>query len=172
MKENVANFNPSVLYSNLTPRPWIWLLSPIFCLSSESYQILFHARDQMLWNISGYSSICKGSTNFFVWQYIFSSLQMSLQALFLGIVFGGGTILSLGHLPVAGFGWYLCVLSFFHFSEFIFTALYQYPSLTVESFLLNHSFAYAIAAFSSWMEFFLELYFFPCEYSWCNCNCN
>lgn len=102
----------------------------------------------------------------------FLLLQMSLQALFLGIVFGGGTILSLGHLPVAGFGWYLCVLSFFHFSEFIFTALYQYPSLTVESFLLNHSFAYAIAAFSSWMEFFLELYFFPCEYSWCNCNCN
>ncbi|KAJ8022090.1 Protein-S-isoprenylcysteine O-methyltransferase [Holothuria leucospilota] len=86
---------------------------------------------------------------------------ISLQSAFLGLVFGSGTILSLGHLPLAGFGWYLCVLSFFHFAEFIFTALYQYPSLTVESFLLNHSFAYAIAAFSSWIEFFIELYLIP-----------
>ncbi|XP_022111333.1 protein-S-isoprenylcysteine O-methyltransferase-like isoform X2 [Acanthaster planci] len=67
---------------------------------------------------------------------------------------------------IAVFGWYLCVLGFFHFSEYFSTSIYNYESLSVDSFLLNHSVAYVLAAVSSWCEFFLELYFFPDLKQW------
>ncbi|CAF1002720.1 unnamed protein product [Brachionus calyciflorus] len=59
------------------------------------------------------------------------------------------------------FGYYLMVLSFFHLSEFVFTALFNQKEVTTDSFLLNHSKEYAIAALSSWTEFFLEALIFP-----------
>lgn len=149
MKENLANFNPSVLYSNLTPRPWIWLLSPIFCLSSESHQILFHARDQMLWNISGYSSICKGSTNFFVWQYIFSSLQM-LHALTIHLFFFCRCpyrpyfwVLSLEVEPYSVlviFQWLGLAGIFVFLVSFTFQSLYLQPCTNTQVWRWNHSF--------------------------------
>ena len=59
------------------------------------------------------------------------------------------------------FGYYLMVLSFFHLSEFVFTALYNSKEVSTDSFLLNHSREYAIAAASSWLEFFIEVLIFP-----------
>ena len=59
------------------------------------------------------------------------------------------------------FSTYLCFLSFFHFSEYIATGLTNPANLQNESFLLNHSLQYWLAAIFSWMEHFLELYFFP-----------
>ncbi|KFD67252.1 hypothetical protein M514_05087, partial [Trichuris suis] len=58
-------------------------------------------------------------------------------------------------------GLYLCVLSFFHFSEFFSIALFSSKSLSTDSFLLNHSVEYWIAAISSWFEYVVELYQFP-----------
>ncbi|XP_071805251.1 protein-S-isoprenylcysteine O-methyltransferase-like [Asterias amurensis] len=87
--------------------------------------------------------------------------QIAAQACFIGIVFGIGLSFSLLHPRIVAFGCYLCVLGFFHFSEYFSTSIYNYESLSIDSFLLNHSVAYAAAAMCSWCEYFLELYFFP-----------
>ncbi|VDM56755.1 unnamed protein product [Angiostrongylus costaricensis] len=63
--------------------------------------------------------------------------------------------------PLGIFCGYTFVLSLFHFSEFIVTAVSNRRSLQPDSFLLNHSAAYWIAAFASWTEFFLEVHFTP-----------
>ncbi|KFM64833.1 Protein-S-isoprenylcysteine O-methyltransferase, partial [Stegodyphus mimosarum] len=55
----------------------------------------------------------------------------------------------------------MSLLSFFHFSEYLTTAIINPKSLSLDSFLLNHSKEYGIAALCSWMEFFVEWYFFP-----------
>lgn len=59
------------------------------------------------------------------------------------------------------FGTYLMCLSFFHLSEFVFTALFNHKQATTDSFMLNHSTEYSLAALVSWTEFFIEAYFFP-----------
>lgn len=59
------------------------------------------------------------------------------------------------------FGSYLICLSFFHLSEFVFTALYNHKALSTDSFLLNHSFEYKMAAVASWCEFLIEVTLFP-----------
>ena len=53
------------------------------------------------------------------------------------------------------------VLCFFHFSEYLSTALINPQSVSTDSFLLNHSRAYSVAALSSWVEFWLERAVFP-----------
>nr|CAG4646536.1 EOG090X0CFU [Macrothrix elegans] len=58
-------------------------------------------------------------------------------------------------------GWYICIMSFFHFSEFAVTSIIRPQNLTIDSFLLNHSKAYAIAAFISWAEYLVELWLLP-----------
>lgn len=67
------------------------------------------------------------------------------------------------------FGFYMSLLSFFHFSEYLTTAIINPKSLSLDSFLLNHSKEYAIAAVCSWMEFSVECYFFPRfkQLPWC-----
>jgi protein-S-isoprenylcysteine O-methyltransferase len=62
---------------------------------------------------------------------------------------------------LVSFGYYLMVLSVFHMSEFVFTALYNSKEVTTDSFLLNHSMEYGLAALASWLEFFIELLLFP-----------
>lgn len=51
--------------------------------------------------------------------------------------------------------------SMFHFSEFLAVALTNPKTLTVDSFILNHSVQYWVAAVSSWVEAGVENYFFP-----------
>jgi len=55
------------------------------------------------------------------------------------------------------FGYYLMCLSFFHLSEFVTTALYNQNEVTLDSFLLNHSWEYGLAMLVSWIEFFSEI---------------
>ena len=55
---------------------------------------------------------------------------------------------------------YFLVLLTFHFMEFFTTAAFNPRTCTWESFLLNHSKSYVIAATASWVEFFIE--FFAC----------
>lgn len=51
---------------------------------------------------------------------------------------------------------YMCSLSFFHYSEYLVTAIINPRSLSLDSFLLNHSMEYTLAAVSSWVEFTVE----------------
>lgn len=50
----------------------------------------------------------------------------------------------------------MCSLSFFHYSEYLVTAIINPHSLSLDSFLLNHSVEYTLAAISSWVEFTVE----------------
>lgn len=59
------------------------------------------------------------------------------------------------------FGWYLTALSVFHFSEYFTTAVTNPKSLSLDSFLLNHSREYGVAAACSWVEFLVERSLFP-----------
>lgn len=56
---------------------------------------------------------------------------------------------------------YLMFLSVFHFLEFILTAMFHSETLTIDSFLLNHSKQYHFAALCATIEYWMELAFYP-----------
>ncbi|XP_075406610.1 protein-S-isoprenylcysteine O-methyltransferase isoform X2 [Tenrec ecaudatus] len=87
--------------------------------------------------------------------------QIAIRACFLGFVFGCGMLLSFSQSSWNHFGWYMCSLSLFHYSEYLVTAVNNPKSLSLDSFLLNHSLEYTVAALSSWIEFTLENIFWP-----------
>ncbi|KAL3063701.1 protein-S-isoprenylcysteine O-methyltransferase [Trematomus bernacchii] len=87
--------------------------------------------------------------------------KVAVRACFLGVIFGCGLIISCSETTWTHFGWYLCCLSFFHYSEYLVTAIINPHSLTLDSFLLNHSVEYSLAAVSSWVEFTVEKLTFP-----------
>ena len=89
--------------------------------------------------------------------------EVTKRSALLSCVFASGILFNIDQRYVNWryLGWYLCALSFFHFSEYIMTALYNADKLSVDSFLLNHSFEYKIAAVASWLEFMIEFYLFP-----------
>ncbi|XP_063064494.1 protein-S-isoprenylcysteine O-methyltransferase [Engraulis encrasicolus] len=87
--------------------------------------------------------------------------KVAVRACFLGFAFGCGIIISCADTTWTHFGWYMCSLAFFHYSEYLVTAIINPRSLTLDSFLLNHSFEYTIAAASSWIEFIVEKLLFP-----------
>lgn len=82
--------------------------------------------------------------------------KVAVRACFLGVTFGCGLILSFSETTWTHFGWYMCSLSFFHYSEYLVTAMINPHSLSLDSFLLNHSVEYSLAAVSSWVEFIVE----------------
>ncbi|KAL7648687.1 UNVERIFIED_CONTAM: hypothetical protein RMT77_000594 [Armadillidium vulgare] len=83
--------------------------------------------------------------------------QVAVRACFIGNFFGIGVIISaLTPWSYKPFGFYLIILSFFHFSEYLLTAITNPSNLSLDSFLLNHSVSYWVAACCSWIEFFLE----------------
>ncbi|MFH4982762.1 hypothetical protein AB6A40_009471 [Gnathostoma spinigerum] len=87
----------------------------------------------------------------------------SSQAALLGSVFGTAFMClcrSSNKLEILFFRYTLC-LTFFHYSEYIATALTNRRNLRPSSYLLDQSLHYWIAAVSSWLEFSLESYFVP-----------
>lgn len=96
-------------------------------------------------------------------------LQIVVRSLLLGIVFTIGF-----HVALIGFfyddtplssiqlscGLYFVILTTFHFSEFVITAINQY-TVTTEAFLLNNGREYHLALAISLCEFALESYFIP-----------
>lgn len=56
--------------------------------------------------------------------------------------------------------YYFCFLCFFHFFEFFVTATRQPTVVSFDSFVVNHSKNYTIAALCSWIEFWLEIVIF------------
>uniref|UniRef100_A0A674P1S0 Protein-S-isoprenylcysteine O-methyltransferase n=1 Tax=Takifugu rubripes TaxID=31033 RepID=A0A674P1S0_TAKRU len=82
--------------------------------------------------------------------------KVAVRACFLGVTFGCGLIISFSETTWTHFGWYMCSLSLFHYSEYLVTAIINPHSLSLDSFLLNHSVEYTLAAISSWVEFTVE----------------
>lgn len=80
-----------------------------------------------------------------------------------------GTLLTIGVLFITGqklqqhfvpLGFYLILLSSFHFSEYFVTSLTNPSTLSLTSFLIDHSIAYILAISFSFIEFILEVYLF------------
>lgn len=55
---------------------------------------------------------------------------------------------------------YMILLCYFHIMEFYSVAVYNPRELSFDSFLINHSKTYTLAVLCSWVEFFLETFFF------------
>ncbi|XP_065333105.1 protein-S-isoprenylcysteine O-methyltransferase [Cloeon dipterum] len=88
--------------------------------------------------------------------------QIAVRATFLGTVFSTGCLISVfAPLSWRPLGLYMITMAIFHYSEFLVTALVNARTLSLDSFLLNHSKEYGIAALASWIEFFLERWLLP-----------
>jgi protein-S-isoprenylcysteine O-methyltransferase len=99
---------------------------------------------------------------FFLYKRRIFVYQVAWRAALLGQGLGVGLMASfLSPLSWRVFGWYFTLLTLFHFSEYMVTALIKPKSLSLDSFLLCHSTEYAAAAVLSWLEFSVERYFFP-----------
>ena len=90
------------------------------------------------------------------------SYQVAVRAAFLGYVFGTGIIVSFVAPPSwQMFGVYITVLATFHYTEFLSIAWINPSTLSIDSFILNDSVAYGVAACSGWIEFITERHYFP-----------
>lgn len=88
--------------------------------------------------------------------------QVAIRAMILGYIFSLGIFIKLYAPPnIQIFGVYMCVMSIFHYTEFLAIAIIQPSLVSTDSYVINHSPQYTIAAISSWIEFFIETYFFP-----------
>lgn len=79
----------------------------------------------------------------------------------LGSLFGVGLWIASSGEDYRFIGVYLVSLVFFHFSEYVTTSIFNAHTLSIDSFLINHSREYGIAAIVSWIEYTVEFYFFP-----------
>lgn len=87
--------------------------------------------------------------------------QTAFVSYFLGLLFSLGALSIYYNYQFSCFGYYMMSLSFFHWSEFVTTAIFNANTLSIDSFLINHSREYGIAAVASWAEFWIEFYFLP-----------
>ena len=74
---------------------------------------------------------------------------------------GFGIVISLSTSSYTLFGWYVVVLSFFHWSEYFATSVTNPKNLNLDSYLLDHSKEYHLAALASFIEYSIESYFLP-----------
>lgn len=91
-----------------------------------------------------------------------TTFQYAIRATFLGFTFSSSILLAiLSPVKWKSFGVYGTIMSIFHYSEFLAIAWTNPSSLSTSSFILNHSLHYALAAISSWIEFLVEVNFWP-----------
>lgn len=93
--------------------------------------------------------------------YSINIVKVVICSHLLGVVFTAGLLVSVSGEPYCYAGFYAAALAFFHFSEYIITSVFNPHTLTIDSFLLNHSKEYVVAAVASWCEYAMEYYFFP-----------
>jgi len=90
------------------------------------------------------------------------TLKVSVYSLGLGLIASVGLNYVLYHSKVRGelvpFGFYLLLLSCFHFGEYFVTSLTNPSTLSLDSFLLDNSIAYQMAILCSFVEYALEIY--------------
>ncbi|KAH8405337.1 hypothetical protein KR222_005809 [Zaprionus bogoriensis] len=91
-----------------------------------------------------------------------NDFQVAIRASFLGFTMAV-SVLVICFAPTRWqqFGVYGCFMSFFHYSEFLVIAWANPRTLTLDSFMLNHSVHYGLAAAASWVEFLLEIFLLP-----------
>eukprot|EP00759_Apiculatamorpha_spiralis_P022163 PhF_6_TR26477/c0_g1_i1/m.38318/K00587/ICMT, STE14; protein-S-isoprenylcysteine O-methyltransferase len=88
-------------------------------------------------------------------------LKCVLTAFVLGnISMTGIALVYTGASVPFGLYMFLC-LSVFHIAEFTVTAFYRTRELGFQSFMVNHSTAYTGATVAAWLEYAIEVYFFP-----------
>jgi len=91
-----------------------------------------------------------------------NNYRIAWRAALIGFVFAVGTTIASGASDSwRCFGIYGMFLAMFHYTEFLAIAVNNPKTLSVESFILNHSTSYHIAAVSSCIEFVLETNFYP-----------
>ena len=56
---------------------------------------------------------------------------------------------------------YVCIMSFFHYSEYVSVAVFNPNDLKMDAFMLTHSWEYGLALCTSLAEMGVESYFFP-----------
>ncbi|KAB0797995.1 hypothetical protein PPYR_08988 [Photinus pyralis] len=91
-----------------------------------------------------------------------NTYKIAVRSVNLGFLLALGVYIRLvapDHIQI--FGLYMCTMSIFHYSEFLCMANIQPKLVSADSFVINHSVQYTIAALTSWVEFFVEAYFFP-----------
>ena len=79
----------------------------------------------------------------------------------LGAILATGMLAAISGEVYCYFGFYAAALAFFHFSEYVLTSIFNSQTLTIDSFLINHSMEYTVAAIASWFEYWIEYYLFP-----------
>jgi len=84
-----------------------------------------------------------------------------LIAFVLGALFAMGGCFAIFTTNYVDLGLYFMLHSFFHLWEYTYVALFQPRELSANSFLLNQSTEFYIAGIMSWMEYFIESWFFP-----------
>ncbi|XP_058453042.1 protein-S-isoprenylcysteine O-methyltransferase [Malaya genurostris] len=88
--------------------------------------------------------------------------QVAVRATFLGAVFTLGIIIFQNcDEQYKSFGIYSSLMALFHYSEYLGIAFCNPKTLSPDSFILNHSIHYALAATASWVEYFVEVHYFP-----------
>lgn len=92
-----------------------------------------------------------------------TTLHVIARSAILGIILSVGLSFIDGKLQshFVPLGFYLVLLSFFHFSEYFVTSLTNPSTLSTSSFLLDHSTAYIAAISGSFVEYGIEVYLFP-----------
>ncbi|KAI9492462.1 Isoprenylcysteine carboxyl methyltransferase family-domain-containing protein [Zychaea mexicana] len=93
-----------------------------------------------------------------------SPQNISTYGFLLGIVCGGGLVFAMLCEPkweIPQFGLFLAALALFHFLEYLATALFNPDTLTLDSYLINHSAHYHAAHAAAFLEFVIEYYFLP-----------
>ncbi|XP_050085536.1 protein-S-isoprenylcysteine O-methyltransferase [Anopheles aquasalis] len=88
--------------------------------------------------------------------------QIAVRAAFLGFVLSAGIVVfESAEEKYKAFGIYATLMALFHYSEYLGIAICNPKTLSTDSFILNHSIHYALAAAASWVEFLLEVQFVP-----------
>lgn len=107
-------------------------------------------------SLLSYVLICLASR----WSQSTNDYEIIKRAAILGLVFAFGLLVLMfasGHWRRLGA--YSTLMATFHYSEYMAIAWSNPKALNTDTFMLNHSAAYAIAAVSSWIEFAIEVYF-------------
>ena len=132
-----------------------------FLFSVTSLLVMVNCVDWPLWMVVLIECSYVTILAILVWvKLLLPTMQVILCSHGIGLVFGMGMLMAFSGEQYVYFGLYAMSLAFFHQSEYVVTAIFNSHTLSVDSFLLNHSWEYGIAAISSWIEFWLEYYFF------------
>ncbi|XP_041979389.1 protein-S-isoprenylcysteine O-methyltransferase [Aricia agestis] len=133
----------------------------VFITSLFSSKLLGHTTE--LWALTYWGPALYFCLFNFVLRYSLKGFayDIAVRSAFLGLVFAVGLYVSTFNNGYYIFGLYAMAFSMFHFSEFVSVALTNPRTLTVDSFILNHSVQYWLAATASWTEACLEFYFCP-----------